>query len=199
MDACGSEEKPILWSNEVWEGDPGGDVTVDFRGRSWKVRKDIVSNQFPWIKDAIARTKPVSSASKLPYQLWEDSPSFVTYVRLYFVAERLGIGRLQHGMAVCVEGLSRHVAALAVAHRCPHCHPTRAKADQEEEGRHLASFLDAILVVEAHPWSARIVKAMYDAGDHMKARLARLPAFAEFVERSPQGKNFAKAIGAHHL
>lgn len=63
MDACGSEEKPILWSNEVWEGDPGGDVTVDFRGRSWKVRKDIVSNQFPWIKDAIARTKPVSSAS----------------------------------------------------------------------------------------------------------------------------------------
>lgn len=142
---------------------------------------------------------PFPLSSELPYQLWEDSPSFVTYVRLYFVAERLGIGRLQHGMAVCVEGLSRHVAALAVAHRCPHCHPTRAKADQEEEGRHLASFLDAILVVEAHPWSARIVKAMYDAGDHMKARLARLPAFAEFVERSPQGKNFAKAIGAHHL
>lgn len=116
---------------------------------------------------------------------------------MYFLAERFGIDRLRRGMTAGVESLSQHVAALA-AHHCPHCCLSKAEVDSEEK-RHLASFLDAVRLVEAQPWSARIVKAMYDAGDRMKANLARLPAFREFVEKFPEGRNFARAIGAHRL
>ncbi|KAL2166281.1 hypothetical protein VTG60DRAFT_2986 [Thermothelomyces hinnuleus] len=170
MDArLAEEEMPVIWTNKVWEGDPGGDVALHFEGRSWMVKKDIVTAHFPGIKAAIARTKPDSPVlirPQLPSRLWEDSPSFFSYVKMYFLAERFGIDRLQR---------------------------------DSEEKRHLASFLDAVRLVEARPWSARIVKAMYDAGDRMKANLARLPAFCEFVEKFPEGRNFARAIGAHRL
>ncbi|KAL2176037.1 uncharacterized protein P884DRAFT_204557 [Thermothelomyces heterothallicus CBS 202.75] len=183
------EETPVIWTNKVWEGDPGGDVALHFEDRSWMVKKDIVTAHFPGIKASIARTKPVSAAG--------NSPSFFSYVKMYFLAERFGIDRLRRGMTAGVESLSQHVAALA-AHHCPHCCLSKAEVDSEEK-RHLASFLDAVRLVEAQPWSARIVKAMYDAGDRMKANLARLPAFREFVEKFPEGRNFARAIGAHRL
>ncbi|AEO53846.1 hypothetical protein MYCTH_42529 [Thermothelomyces thermophilus ATCC 42464] len=190
MDArLAEEEMPVIWTNKVWDGDPGGDVALHFEGRSWMVKKDIVTAHFPGIKASIARTEPVSAAG--------NSPSFFSYVKMYFLAERFGIDRLRRGMTAGVESLSQHVAALA-AHHCPHCRLSRAEVDSEEK-RHLASFLDAVRLVEAQPWSARIVKAMYDAGDRMKANLARLPAFREFVEKFPEGRNFARAIGAHRL
>jgi hypothetical protein len=101
-------------------------------------------------------------------------------------------------MLASVESLSWHVLALAAGHHCAHCKRSRAEAEWEEQ-QHLASFLDAVLVVEAQPWSACIVKAMYDAGDRMKERLVGLPAFGEFVERFPEGRGFARAIGVYRL
>ncbi|KAL2161620.1 hypothetical protein VTH06DRAFT_8182 [Thermothelomyces fergusii] len=222
MGAHMAEEKmPVAWTSRVWEGDPGGDVSLHFDGRAWMVKQDIVTAHFSEIKAAIARTKSgcpvlirprarISRHSKgflailqflhtneLPSRLWEDSPSFFSYVKMYFLAERFRIDRLKRAMAAGVESLSQHVAALA-AHHCQHCRLSRAEVDSEEK-RHLESFVDAVRLMEAKPWSARIVKAMYDAGDRMKANLARLPAFCEFVEKSPEGKNFARAIGAHHV
>lgn len=116
---------------------------------------------------------------------------------MYFLAERFGIDRLQRGMAAGVESLSQHVVAVT-AHHCSHCRLSRAEVDSEEE-RHLGSFVRAVRLMEAKPWSARIVRVMYDAGDRMKANLTRFPAFCEFVERFPEGRNFARAIGVHHL
>jgi hypothetical protein len=99
-------------------------------------------------------------------------------------------------MAARVEDLSRHVLALAAAH-CAHC-PLRADAEWEEQD-HLASFLDAVVAAERHRWSARMQRALYDAGDRMKHRLVRLRAFGDFLERFPGGKGFVRAIGAEGL
>ena len=100
-------------------------------------------------------------------------------------------------MAACVEDLSRHVLALA-GHHCPHCRLSWGEVEWEEK-RHLASFLDAVLVVETQPWSAKMVKAMYDAGDRMKGRLVRMVEFRQFVEEFPEGRGFARAIGMHKI
>jgi hypothetical protein len=54
-------DHPIFWTNEVWNGDPDGDITLEFDGYTWTIKKDIVAAQFPWIKTVIAETKPVSS------------------------------------------------------------------------------------------------------------------------------------------
>lgn len=100
-------------------------------------------------------------------------------------------------MVKCVEDLSRHVLSLGEPH-CSHCPLSQIDVDWEEK-KHLASFLDAVLFVEEQPWSAKIVKAMYDAGDCMKLRLMRLPAFQDFVGRFPVGRSFARAIGVDRL
>jgi hypothetical protein len=100
-------------------------------------------------------------------------------------------------MVRCVENLARQVLALPEFH-CAHCPLAHADADWEER-QHLASFLDAVLVVEGQPWSVKMVKAMYDAGDRLKIRLMRLPGFGEFVERFAVGRNFARAIGVYRL
>ncbi|KAH6650309.1 hypothetical protein F5144DRAFT_625370 [Chaetomium tenue] len=200
-DAYLSEKaEPIFWSTDVWAGDPDGDMTLSFEDESWRVKKDIVTTHFPWIIPAMARAEPgdpVIVCPQLPAQLWEDHPSFFTFVEIYFLAERFRLNDLKLGMAACVEELSRHVVAVA-GHHCAHCRFSRGEVDWEEK-QHLASFLDAVLVVETQPWSAKMVKAMYDAGDRMKARLLRLPAFRLFVEEFPEGMGFAQAIGAYKL
>jgi hypothetical protein len=132
---------------------------------------------------------------ELPGHIWEDEPSFYTYVEFYFLAERFGLDNLQLDMVKCVENLARQVPTLTELH-CAHCALSREDIEWAEK-QHLASFLDAVLVVEEQPWSAKIVKAMYDAGERMKHRLTRLPAFRDFVERFPVGKDFARAIGVH--
>jgi hypothetical protein len=53
-------DRPILWTNKAWSGDPDGDITLEFEGYTWLVKKDVVAAQFPWIKAAITRAKPVS-------------------------------------------------------------------------------------------------------------------------------------------
>ncbi|SPQ18570.1 774c7837-8354-484d-a155-8d7aeba91e63 [Thermothielavioides terrestris] len=141
--------------------------------------------------------------AELPRQTWEDKPSFFTYAEIYFAAEYFGLEHLKAGMVRCVEELSRRVVALGDEPHCAHCpyfraarRDSRAAAAAEWEAQqHLASFLDAVVSVEEHPWSARIQKAVYDAGDRMKTQLVRLPAFRDFVERYPGGKGFARAIG----
>ncbi|KAK4157873.1 hypothetical protein C8A00DRAFT_11339 [Chaetomidium leptoderma] len=183
-------DRPILWTNRLWNGDPNGDITLEFEGYTWKVKKDIVSAKLPWIKAALIKTEPVSTRHI-------SLPSFFTYAEIYFLAERFGIDQLKLRMVKCVEELSYHVLSLAEAH-CAHCPLSRVDVDWEE-GQHLASFLDAVLLVEGQPWSARIAKAMYDAGDRLKPRLVRLPAFCDFVERFLVGRNFARAIGVDVL
>jgi hypothetical protein len=100
-------------------------------------------------------------------------------------------------MVQSVETLTRHVLSLPESH-CLHCPLAQADADRQER-QHLASFLDAVLVVEGQPWSAKMVKAMYDAGDKLKVRLRRLPEWGEFVERFETGRRFARAIGMYRL
>ncbi|KAK3300802.1 uncharacterized protein B0H64DRAFT_428781 [Chaetomium fimeti] len=194
--------QPIFWSDDIWTGDPDGDTTLSFEDETWRVKKDIVIAHFPWIMAAIARAEPSQGepaiiCPQLPTQLWEDEPSFFTYVEMYFLAERFRLDGLRLAMAACVEELSRHVLALA-GHHCARCRVSRERVEWEER-QHLASFLDAVLVVETRPWSAKMVKAMYDAGDRMKARLVRLPAFREFVEKFPEGRGFARAIGVRKI
>jgi hypothetical protein len=116
---------------------------------------------------------------------------------MYFLAERFRLDALKVGMAACVEALSRHVLALS-GHHCAHCRLSWAEAEWEEK-QHLASFLDAVLVVETQPWSARMVKAMYDAGDRMRGRLVRLVEWRQFVEEFPEGRGFARAIGVRKV
>ena len=100
-------------------------------------------------------------------------------------------------MVAAVEDLSLHVMSLAGKH-CSHCVLTASDVKWEEK-QHLTSFVHAVLAVEERKWSARIVKAMYDAGDRMKTRLIGLPDFCEFVERFSVGRNFGRAIGVHRL
>lgn len=50
----------ILWSTDVWAGDPDGDITLSFEDEAWRVKKDIVTAHFPWIIPAMARAEPVS-------------------------------------------------------------------------------------------------------------------------------------------
>lgn len=100
-------------------------------------------------------------------------------------------------MARCVEDLSWQVLALGEPH-CAHCPYFVAGAEWAAQ-QHLASFLDAVVQVDEHRWSARIQKAVYDAGDRMKALLVRLPAWRDFLERYPGGKGFARAIGVGGL
>ncbi|KAK4128963.1 hypothetical protein N657DRAFT_48269 [Parathielavia appendiculata] len=215
-------DKPISWTNEAWNGDPSGEVTLEFEGYTWAVKRDVVVAQFPWIKAAMATTKPgcqvvvhpcafmgicprLFSAllqylhtNELPSNLWEDQPSFLTFVNMYYVAERFGMTRLKLSMIKCVDRLARHVLSLP-EHHCSHC-PLAQQADPDwEERQHLASLLRAVLVVEEQPWSAKMIKAVYDAGDRMKIRLMRLPEFCDFVERFAVGNNFARAIGMHRL
>ncbi|KAH6854183.1 hypothetical protein B0I37DRAFT_421533 [Chaetomium sp. MPI-CAGE-AT-0009] len=211
--------QPIFWTDNVWTGDPDGDTTLSFEDETWRVKKDIVIAHFPWIMAAIAiaepgdpviicprtstTTRPRVFSTLLQYlhtngnQLWEDQPSFFTYVEMYFLAERFRLDALRLGMAACVEDLSRHVLALA-GHHCARCRLSRAEAEWEEK-QHLTSFLDAVLAVEARPWSAKMVKAMYDAGDRLKPRLLRLPAFRQFVDKIPEGRGFARAIGVRKI
>lgn len=33
---------PILWTDRVWNGDPDGDMDLDYEGYTFKVKKDIV-------------------------------------------------------------------------------------------------------------------------------------------------------------
>ncbi|KAK3310723.1 uncharacterized protein B0T15DRAFT_489381 [Chaetomium strumarium] len=188
--------------------------------RNGKVKKDIVSAQLKWLKAAldrkgnsvsatdrhplVARTK----AGQLPRQTWEPSPSFYTFAEIYFAAEYFGIQSLKSSMVKSVEDLTRHVLSLSegdgsssACFHCAHCPYYRGDEDEEaddaelEREAHLASFLDAVVCVEKHKWSAKIQKAVYDAGDRMKHRLVKLPAWREFVEKYPGGKNFARAIG----
>jgi hypothetical protein len=115
-------------------------------------------------------------------------------VQIYFLAERFGIHPLTSQMVSCIEELSWHILTLREAH-CSHCLLALLDVESEEK-RHLTSFLSAVLAVEEHRWSARVVKTMYDAGERMKARLLGLPDFGEFAERYAVGRNFARAIGA---
>jgi hypothetical protein len=134
---------------------------------------------------------------EFPSQIWEDQPSFLTYVEIYFLAERFGINHLKASMVKSVEDLSWHIVTLRQYH-CSHCLLSLRDVHRQET-QHLTSFLHAIEAVEERKWSAKIVKVMYDAGDRMKAQLMRFPDFREFVERFAVGRNFARAIGAHRL
>jgi hypothetical protein len=114
-------------------------------------------------------------------------------------------------MIQSMEDLTRYVLSLSLSEsessspcfHCAHCpYYGRDEEDEEEEDdvemereTHLASFLDAAVCVEKHKWSAKIQKAVYDAGDRMKHRLVKLPAWREFIEKYPGGKGFARAIG----
>ncbi|KAK4240825.1 hypothetical protein C8A03DRAFT_31101 [Achaetomium macrosporum] len=141
-------------------------------------------------------------ANELPRQTWEPSPSFYTFAEIYFAAEYFGIQSLKESMIKCVEDLTRYVLSLSgrdggPSSHCPHCPYYREEEDEVELEReqHLASFLDAVVCVEEHKWSAKIQKAVYDAGDRMKHRLVKLPAWREFIDKYPGGKGFARAIG----
>ncbi len=134
---------------------------------------------------------------ELPSQIWEDQPSFFTYVQIYFLAERFGIQPLKNNMANCIEELSWHILTLREAH-CSHCLLSLMDVGAEEK-KNLMSFLHAILAVEEQRWSAKIVKTMYDAGERMKTQLMGLPEFCDFAGRYSVGRNFARAIGADRL
>jgi hypothetical protein len=60
-DACVFEKaEPIFWSNDVWAGDPDGDITLSFEDEMWRVKKDIIIAHFPWLTAAMAKAEPVS-------------------------------------------------------------------------------------------------------------------------------------------
>lgn len=68
-DACVFEKaEPIFWSNDVWAGDPDGDITLSFEDEMWRVKKDIIITHFPWIMAAIARAEPVSRSKVYSHQ-----------------------------------------------------------------------------------------------------------------------------------
>lgn len=65
------EEVSVVWTSEVWEGDPDGDIALHFDGRSWMVKQDIITAYFSRIRDSTAGTKPVSTAfSVLSFFFW---------------------------------------------------------------------------------------------------------------------------------
>jgi hypothetical protein len=35
-------DMPMLWTDRVWNGDPDGDMLLDYEGCMFKVKKDIV-------------------------------------------------------------------------------------------------------------------------------------------------------------
>lgn len=35
-------DMPIFWNGQVWDGDPAGDMALDYEGYKWKVKQDIV-------------------------------------------------------------------------------------------------------------------------------------------------------------
>ncbi|KAL2019813.1 hypothetical protein VTK56DRAFT_9164 [Thermocarpiscus australiensis] len=207
----------ISWTDSTWMGDLEGDLALDFEGKTWKVKKDIIYAQFNWT--SAFRHRPPGSHILVPpvisngirpevfsavlgflhtnefrRRIWEDSPSFLTYVEIYYVAESLGIDKLKASMVKCVEDCSWHVLSL----RGADCPLSRAEAEREEE-EHLKSFVDAMVSVETHNWSAKIQKAMYDAGERLRDRLMGLPAFREVAESFPAGRGFARAIGMGRL
>ncbi|KAH6619497.1 hypothetical protein B0J18DRAFT_458493 [Chaetomium sp. MPI-SDFR-AT-0129] len=211
-------QQPILWTDEVWKGDPNGDLTLEFEGYSWKVREEVVTAHFSWMEAAIANTEPgypvvigprhsdtarpivfasllqYFHSNSLPNQLWEDKPSFYSYARYYFLAYTFELNGLKRAMISNFEGLTDHVLALS-KHRCWHCGPAAAEADGEEI-QHLMSFLDAALFMEKQEWNAKMLKVIYDAGDKLKERLMGWGAFEDFVRDFAVGARFAKAIGA---
>ena len=64
-----------VFTKRIWKGDPDGDMALELEGCSWKVRKDIVSAQFPWIQNALATAVPVS---KTPSSLRLHAPTGLT-------------------------------------------------------------------------------------------------------------------------
>ena len=35
-------DMPILWNGQAWDGDPVGDMALDYEGYTWWVKKDII-------------------------------------------------------------------------------------------------------------------------------------------------------------
>lgn len=106
----------------------------------------------------------------------------------------MGIETLKAAMVECVDKLSRSVLSLRDVQ-----YPLAQAETYRKEEEHLESFVDAIVSVETHKWSAKIQKAMYDAGERLKDRLVGLRAFRELTEGYPAGQRFAQAIGLEHL
>ncbi|KAJ4296149.1 hypothetical protein N0V88_004853 [Collariella sp. IMI 366227] len=141
--------------------------------------------------------------NEFPRDLFEPAPSFLTYTQIYFLAERFAITGLKNAMVQHFEDLSQRVLMTQNVHcsHCPFFSTTSASSGSEESGidweeeRHLNSFVDAVVCVEEHHWSAKMQKAIYDAGERMRDKLVGLEAFCEFTKLFPGGKGFARAIG----
>ncbi len=50
----------VYWSEQVWDGDPDGDITLEYEGYRWPVKKAVVCGQFPRLKMELARVELVS-------------------------------------------------------------------------------------------------------------------------------------------
>ncbi|KAL2134117.1 hypothetical protein VTI74DRAFT_940 [Chaetomium olivicolor] len=206
----------IYWSDTVWNGDPDGDMTLEYEGHTWLVKGDIASAHFPHLLLRCRTTTPILPAvfsallgylhtNEFPRHLYEPVPSFLTYTQIYFLAERFDIHALKTATVQHIDDLSRHVLTLSKPH-CSHCpffavgascpdQQDEENAAWEQEERHLNSFVHAVICVEEHRWSAKIQKAVYDAGERLRERLVGLPAFCEFTKLFPGGMGFARAIG----
>ncbi|KAL2256819.1 hypothetical protein VTK26DRAFT_1073 [Humicola hyalothermophila] len=202
-------DKMSSWVGGFWIGDPNGDMVLEFEGYQWKVKEDIIAAHFKWLDAAFpdrlpgshivfsglsGGTSPQVFSALLEFlhtnqfggQLWEPFPSFFTYVEAYFAADCLGVKTLKDMMVERIEALSWQIVALRGAH---------SPLPAAEERKHLESFVIAVVSVERRKWSAKIQKAMYDAGERLKYRLIELSSFRQFVEGFDAGKDFSRAIG----
>lgn len=55
--------EPIYWTDVAWDGELHGDMTLEFEGYVWKVRKDVVTANFPWIQAELERRKEVRTST----------------------------------------------------------------------------------------------------------------------------------------
>jgi hypothetical protein len=50
----------VYWSEQVWDGDPNGDMTLEYEGDRWPVKRAVVCAQFPRINLELSRSESVS-------------------------------------------------------------------------------------------------------------------------------------------
>lgn len=50
----------MSWADNVWMGDPDGDMTLEFEGRSWRVKEYVISTHFRWMDTAFPDRAPVN-------------------------------------------------------------------------------------------------------------------------------------------
>jgi hypothetical protein len=138
------------------------------------------------------RDAVVNRISEYKHLGWgEQMASFSTCVEVYYMADFFEIEGLKQRALRDIEVMTSRLIFLYMSN--PNT-PLWAKADTEEK-QHLRSFLNAVTAIQtAHKWSAKLQKAMYDAGEKIKHRLRDLPEFQDFVTRG-FGREFAIAIG----